>query len=204
MRGKGGNDTLAGGLKSDTFVFEATLAENGVDRILDFQPRSAGKKDGKKEDKKGDYDILDLTAVFANKAKPGKLSEFVRVVDNKLQIDLDGAKGGGQWTDWAVLDGVKQDDRIAVKTKSGKGYIVVGGGEDNGVYLTVGKDGVWIDSNENGLRDGSETLASLTDASGGYYTVDGVSFADDDVTVRFVDARTPKPLDLSEIGRAHV
>ena len=115
----------------------------------------------------------------------------MRVVDNKLQIDLDGAKGSGQWEDWAVLDGVTKGDRVAVKTdadkggKSGKGdkskkdYVIVDGG-DGGVtppdfYVTLGRQGAWFDSNENGKLDGKESLAAVTDGnSDGFYTVDGI------------------------------
>ncbi|MFZ5776056.1 MAG: hypothetical protein ACOY3Z_11290 [Thermodesulfobacteriota bacterium] len=49
ITGGGGNDSLQGGAAADTFVFEATAVENGVDAIEDFQVGASG-------------DVLDFSA----------------------------------------------------------------------------------------------------------------------------------------------
>lgn len=43
LRGLGGNDTLTGLAGSDRFVFEATLADNGVDTITDLSTKKSKK-----------------------------------------------------------------------------------------------------------------------------------------------------------------
>jgi len=72
-------------------------------------------------------------------------------------------------------------------------------------YITVGRDGMWFDTNEDGQLNGNETLiTALNDTDGdGYSKITDplfTDFATGDYTVRFVDAKTPYPLDLTGFG----
>ncbi len=90
-----GNDTLVGGGGADTYRF----AESGAadrDTILDYRASQG--------------DELDLSALLdANFGSGSNVSEFVRVLDSgkdaTVQVDTDGAAGGANWQDVAVLTG---------------------------------------------------------------------------------------------------
>lgn len=84
LRGKGGNDSLTGGGGRDRFVFEATLAKNGVDVIADLEARSACNLG----------DVLDLSLALGRKVTKRNIGEYVRVAGDQLLVRTGGA---GAW-----------------------------------------------------------------------------------------------------------
>lgn len=62
--------------------------------------------------------------------------------------------------------------------------------------ISIGRDGAWIDTNANGLRDGSEALLETTTSSG-YDVLNGIDFASGTYDIRFVDAYNIPKLDLT-------
>ncbi len=109
LRGYAGFDYLWGGAGSDRFVFERTLAQNGVDTIMDYMyaPTVSG----------GEVDVLDFSLVgFArnalsrNGAIENGIDNVVRFVDDgiggaRVMVSLTGA-GGETYTQWATLEGL--------------------------------------------------------------------------------------------------
>ncbi|WP_210210397.1 tandem-95 repeat protein [Rhodopseudomonas thermotolerans] len=91
-----GNDTLRGGSGADVFKFAETGSSN-IDTILDYNS--------------AEDDSLDLSALLDAAYGPGNNvdANFVRLVnsgaDVKVQVDVDGATGGQNWADVAVLQG---------------------------------------------------------------------------------------------------
>ena len=80
---------------------------------------------------------------------------------------------------------------------------------DSNIYLTMGRSGIWFDSNNDGLLSGSESLLTgiqsygvgLSDSNNdGFYTITGVDFSTTSTTLRIVDAITESPLDLTGFG----
>lgn len=114
LRGNGGADSLTGGLGSDRFIFERTLAANGVDVIRDYTynaipaPRSLGPQP--------EMDVLDFSLVgFARGAlSSGDVSSVVRFMavgsDAHVMISLDGR---GSFQQWAVLENVQAGSTVA-------------------------------------------------------------------------------------------
>jgi Ca2+-binding RTX toxin-like protein len=96
LDGGSGNDTLTGGLGSDAFVRHA-LSTEGKDTITDFQTGPSGDK----------LDIHDLLAGFVGGSDP---NDFVHLVESggntTVQVDADGAVGGGAFADMVILTGV--------------------------------------------------------------------------------------------------
>lgn len=109
LRGYAGFDYLWGGAGSDRFVFERTLAQNGVDTIKDYTyaPTATG----------GEVDVLDFSLVgFARNALSRNggidngIDNVVRFVDDgiggaRVMVSLTGA-GGETYTQWATLEGL--------------------------------------------------------------------------------------------------
>ena len=114
LRGNGGADSLTGGLGSDRFIFERTLAANGVDVIRDYTynaipaPRSLGPQP--------EMDVLDFSLVgFARGAlASGDVGNVVRFMavgsDAHVMISLDGR---GSFQQWAVLENVQAGSTVA-------------------------------------------------------------------------------------------
>ncbi|MBX9833541.1 MAG: hypothetical protein K2X78_10920 [Burkholderiaceae bacterium] len=114
LRGNGGADSLTGGLGSDRFIFERTLAANGVDVIRDYTynaipaPRSLGPQP--------EMDVLDFSLVgFARGAlASGDVSSVVRFMavgsDAHVMISLNGR---GSFQQWAVLENVQAGSTVA-------------------------------------------------------------------------------------------
>ena len=102
LNGDGGNDILVGGLGNDTLTGGAGMdtyrfAESGSahrDTILDYDI--------------ADQEKLDLSALLdASFGAGSNVSDFVRVLDSGndaiVQVDTNGASGGANWQDVAVL-----------------------------------------------------------------------------------------------------
>ncbi|WP_080507775.1 tandem-95 repeat protein [Rhodopseudomonas palustris] len=96
LAGGSGNDTLRGGAGADTFELSNTGSSN-FDTILDYSSAEG--------------DTLDLSALLDAAYGPGNNvdASFVRLVnegnDVKVQVDVDGATGGQNWADVALLQG---------------------------------------------------------------------------------------------------
>lgn len=115
IRGAGGADTLTGGLGSDRFIFERTLAANGVDVIKDYTfnaipaPRTVGPQP--------DMDVLDFSLVGFTRGAlaSGDVSNVVRFVavgqDAHVMISVDGKHASFQ--QWAVLENVPVGAMVA-------------------------------------------------------------------------------------------
>lgn len=111
LRGYAGNDVLWGGAGSDRFVFERTLAQNGIDTIKDYTYAPGG----------GDVDVLDFSLVgFARNALSRNSGEngidnVIRFVEDgngaRVELSLTGA-GGETFTQWAVLEGLSAGDLV--------------------------------------------------------------------------------------------
>ncbi len=106
LRGYAGDDVLAGGTGADRFVFERTLAANGVDTIADYQ-WSEG-------------DVLDLSLVGFARGVFNRypLSDIIRLDytgggEVRLQLDLNG--GGDGFQTWAVLQNVWGGSSIRIQ-----------------------------------------------------------------------------------------
>ncbi len=99
MRGGAGNDTLTGGLGSDSFV--RVSAGDGRDTITDFTLGAGGDK-------------LDIGDVLVGYDAGDNAAEFVQLVVSNgntiVRIDTNGAAGGAQFTDAFVLVGVAVTD----------------------------------------------------------------------------------------------
>ncbi|WP_322517587.1 tandem-95 repeat protein [Rhodopseudomonas palustris] len=96
LTGGSGNDTLRGGTGSDVFKFSETGSGN-LDAILDYSSAEG--------------DTLDLSALLDAAYGSGNNvdANFVRLVnegnDVKVQVDVNGATGGQNWADVALLQG---------------------------------------------------------------------------------------------------
>ncbi len=96
LTGGPGSDALTGGNGADTFAY-AEFGAGNLDSILDYDA--------------GQGDKLDLSALLDAAYGPGNDtdSNFVQLVneggDVKVQVDVDGATGGQNWADVAVLEG---------------------------------------------------------------------------------------------------
>lgn len=68
-------------------------------------------------------------------------------------------------------------------------------------YISLGRQGAWFDTDQDGVLDTGETLATVSDPDGDNdFQVVGVRMDIDTVTVRVVDGRTATPLDLTGFG----
>lgn len=136
IQGAGGDDILWGDGSStgatfvagkDTFVFEKTLTDNGVDTIMDFGI-AGHKTDGVLQTGTYVADTLDLSHVkFTDVSTSSEhdegeevhitaanVNDYVSVKDGDLYIDTDGV-GAGQAQLWAHLNGVNGGDLINLK-----------------------------------------------------------------------------------------
>lgn len=112
--------------------------------------------------------------------------------DPKFEEPGNGGGSAGKGDGDGVGNGAKQGK---VKTPSAGNY-----------YLTVGRSGVWQEdaATANGILDNGEVLLSvdrfIKNTADPYYSISGINPSNDNLVVRFVDATTPKPLDLSGFG----
>ena len=94
LRGFEGNDVLIGGFGADRFVFERTLASNGLDDITDFE---AG------------IDTLDFSLVgFSRGVLSQPVDNIIRIVKDAgtgatVQIDRDGGADSFDFETWATM-----------------------------------------------------------------------------------------------------
>jgi Ca2+-binding RTX toxin-like protein len=93
LLGGAGNDTLTSGGARDLFVFTES-GVGDVDEILDYSS--------------SDGDIVDISALLNSQFGPAdNPADFARIIqsgsDVTVQIDADGATGGENWTNVAVL-----------------------------------------------------------------------------------------------------
>lgn len=89
-------------------------------------------------------------------------------------------------------------DSDGVGNGAGQGKVKDGGTKS--WYLSLDRAGVWFDTDQDGIRDTDENSATLTGPTTGYYTVNGVNMAADNVTLRIVDLKVATPLDLTGFG----
>lgn len=174
LQGVGGDDILWGDGSStgatfvagrDTFVFEKTLAANGVDTVMDFGiagHKTAGVLQA------GTYvaDTLDLSRVqFTGLPGVGEqddegageqeelegeevhitaanVNDYVSVKGGDLYIDTDGL-GAGKAEVWAHLNGVKGGDLVNLKLDDFQGQIEAKPGFDFGFAGVVNNFGIY-------------------------------------------------------------
>ncbi|MFM6959694.1 MAG: hypothetical protein ACKOW0_01545 [Schleiferiaceae bacterium] len=118
IRGKGGDDTLSGGTGKDTFVFENTLAANGVDTITDFGSiTKAGSQ----------ADLLDLSlAITAKNISANTIGNYAWIFNGKLYVDATGGGiSGGRGQVWANLTGITAGEKVNVRTLNYDGPLQV-------------------------------------------------------------------------------
>lgn len=156
LRGKGGNDTLTGAASKDWFVFEATLSENGVDVITDLQVMGRPKE----------HDVLDLTKVLGKEVIRRNVDQFVRVAGDQLLVR---PSGSGSWETWATLTGVKEGDRIKIRTPRFYDGIQAGPSEgDNSAPVFDPSANYVFEYDENQLIGAVVgTVGGASDAGGG-------------------------------------
>jgi hypothetical protein len=106
LHGGAGNDILSGGAGSDSFVFTSTGAAN-VDKIVDYSLMQG--------------DVIDLTTPLATFAG-GSVSDWVKIIVTPgdstsltVQVDTNGATGGQNFVDVAVLDHHRETASDVVK-----------------------------------------------------------------------------------------
>jgi Ca2+-binding RTX toxin-like protein len=96
LLGGAGADTLFGGDGGDRFVFESTVAFNGVDTLEDFAPLQG--------------DVLDISDILIGYVDGvSDINDFVRFVDNGadtlMEIDADGTASGANFEAVALITG---------------------------------------------------------------------------------------------------
>ena len=112
LYGNGGKDTLTGGAGSDRFVFDSVALADAqastpiFDDITDYNQGNSGSYT------MAEGDQLDLSALLSTAYNHGSgqtVGSLVRALNSgastRLQIDLDGAANGANWTTIAQLDG---------------------------------------------------------------------------------------------------
>lgn len=222
IRGRGGNDTITGGCGNDTFVFECSLAQNGLDTITDYSWS---------EDGSGGQDILDLTAALkafktALLTDPStNIEDFVWLEETeggvKLMVDTDGA-GSLPSQQWALLSGLTAADPVRIraftasnsctgsendlgdgyytlKQTSMKGHLFVlaqGGLDAVEGGTDIIRDSYWLDDGD-GLFDPTKD-SNITNATDN--VADGADFADREWTVEFLGIPGADKIDLTGFG----
>jgi hypothetical protein len=151
LRGGAGADTLTGGTGNDVFVFESTLAQNGVDTITDLGFKRGGVLIGSN-------DVLDLSlAITSSKISSQNIGNYVKIIDNKLYVDLDGT-GAGEAQVWANLSGLQAGDKVNVRTTSFDGWITVSAPADTSAPTFEGTTSFTYDENQSA----GATIATIT------------------------------------------
>lgn len=120
IRGYGGDDTLTGNSRSNTFVFEKTLAENGKDTITNFKvynPITTVQ------------DTLDISLAFDkgfNKLiNANNVGNYIWIKNGDLYIDTSGNHGStSQEVIFAHLDGINNGDQLHIRTAGFDGLIL--------------------------------------------------------------------------------
>ncbi|HIJ92107.1 MAG TPA: type I secretion C-terminal target domain-containing protein [Rhodospirillaceae bacterium] len=94
--GSDNSDVLTGGQGSDTFIFSS--GDTGTDTIKDFQAEAGG-------------DVLDFSALISGyDATTDPVASIIRLTEldgnTIVSVDANGAVGGEDFTDVAILEGV--------------------------------------------------------------------------------------------------
>lgn len=171
LRGYAGNDYLWGGAGSDRFVFERTLAQNGVDTIMDYMyaPTASG----------GEVDVLDFSLVgFArnalsrNSGDEDGIDNVIRFMDDgeggaRVEVSITGA-GGETFTQWATLEGLYAGNLVHFRIGAHTYTRPVQGAPSTGLRYDIG----------NGDRNGDGFVSDGEDDSDSDYADDDDLFDD--------------------------
>lgn len=227
LRGKGGDDVLWGDKTdgsqggSDTFIFERTRAENGLDTIMDYWWTEEGT-DGKGQD------VLDLTAALKSFKEAleddpdADIADYVWLEEGtggmKLMVDQDG-EGGNEAEQWAFLNGLDAEDAVRIRAFSvscsgsgsgsghdlGDGYYTLGGEEQpdtTQIFIISENDTLhaYIDTNDDGKLGTGDLRVGYDD--GGTWTWDpSVDLGNGAYTLQFLAIHNEgAPVDLAGFG----